>query len=860
MSSNWEHIEELFHATLALETADRSGYLRDQCSSDGELRSEVESLLAAFENSNGFIEEPAVNLAFEVLQTTDYETLAGQTIGPYKILKRLGKGGMGEVYLAEDTRLGRQVALKFLTPAFIDDLWAKEYLINEAKAVAMLDHPNICAVYGIEHLDEHNFIVMQYVEGETLADLIRSGLTIDQILPLARQIASALAEAHTHGIIHRDIKPRNIMVTPSGQVKVLDFGLAKTIMNQAHLSAAESISYLSQAGLVPGTVAYMSPEQLRSEQLDFSSDVFSVGIVLYEMITGANPYARETTAEIISAILTEPAPAFTHLKISPNLSRLVRRCLEKKKEARQQSASELLESLNHVGPITHREILWQRVVKLRFALAAVVMLGLLVAGFWLVSHRWGRVQTIAVLPVVNESGDSRFDYLEDALAESLITKLSRLPRLRVDAVGNVMAYRGRSVEAEIAGRELGVDVVLVERIVKENQGILLNVGLVTTANGSRIWNEQFDIQNSTISDLRAQISAKVAENLKLPLGARDEQLLTTRDTQNEEAFLEYLRARHYWNNRTRENIEKAVDRFKAAIDLDPAFARAHAGLADCYVLMNTPAYGDMPSDQAMALARSESNRALEIDSTLPDAHTALGLVYLKYDWKWNEAEREFKEAIRLDPDYAPAHYWYANLLTVLLRQNEAILQSGEAMRLDTSSLANRANFCRQYYYSRQYDKAVACASEMLKNDPESVAAKYLLGYAYVREGLADKSIEVFQGLPENNRALKLVALGYAYCQANRRAECLKSFSDVKEMMSHNNTLPPSEMAVMYLGMGDGKSALEWLERAYEERSASLIYVSVEPGYDSLRNDQKFMDLTKRMNLPLPTALSSPTNQ
>ncbi len=849
----WQRIETLFHAALPLGAAERAAFLRQECAGNGRIQTEVESLIDAFVNSNGFIDQPAFDLGMEVLQANQTETMSGKTVGSYRVLQCLGKGGMGEVYLAEDTRLERKVGLKFLSPEFVGDNWAKRQLIKEAQAVAILDHPNICPVYGVEEHEGQSFIVMQYVKGETLADIIRDrALPITQVLPLAQQMIGALAEAHSHGIIHRDIKPKNIMVTDGGQVKVLDFGLAKTIQPKHSVESVADTGSELTPGMIPGTIAYMSPEQLRAEKLDYRSDIFSVGIVLHEMVSGKNPFAHNNNAEIISSILTLTPQPLVQLGAGfpRGLDHVVQRCLKQNPDERYQSASELRLDLDNIErgiAVPPRRLPLLNVRTGSLLAAALLLMAVLV---FVNPFRTRYVHTVAVLPITNESGDPRFDYLEDGFAESLIIKLSRLSQLRISALNSVLPYRARVIDSRSVGRALGADTLLVEKIVQDNQSTLLRVDLIETAGGSEIWGEQYDVNANTISDLREEISGKIAVALNVPLGVNEKTLLSSRETQSEPAFLEYLRGRHYWNNRNKENIQKAIEKFKAAIDLDPAFAKAHAGLADCYVLMNTPAYGDMSTEDAMGLAKSEAGKALEIDNTLADAHTSLGLVLLKYDWNWQEAENQFKEAIRLDSDYAPAHYWYSNLLTVTLRQQEAARESALALRLDASSASNRANFCRQSYYAREYEKAAACANEILKDEPDSVSAKYLLGYAYVRLGLNDQAIAVFNRLPDKNRALKLVALGYAYCQASN-PECLKLFADVKEMQAHEPNLPSSEMAVLYLGRNDRKNAIDWLEKAYQQRSASIIYLSVEPGYDTLRSDPKFVELTRRLNLPFP---------
>jgi TolB-like protein len=594
----------------------------------------------------------------------------------------------------------------------------------------------------------------------------------------------------------------------------------------------------------------MSPEQLRAERLDFRSDIFSIGVVLYELISGKRPFARDSDAEVISAILTSQPVPLTHNSenVLPELARIVFKCLEKEQEHRYQSASELLYDLNSFQQDPVKSAQRHRFLGLRLAVVFALLM-ILVAAWSFMYRHWARSYTLAVLPINNESHDASLDYLEDGFAESLINQLSRLPKLRINAFTTVSGYRGSGIQPQQIGRDLGVDSVLMGRIIRQGDSLVLQTNLINTADGSEIWVERYDINQIAIPDLQEKVSEKIASNLELQLGAPEKKSLTARDTKNDEAFQEYLRGRFYWKNRNKDNIQKAIEKFKAAIELDPAFARAYAGLADCYVLMNTSTYGSMPTDEAMNRARAAAKQALEIDNTLPEAHTALGVINLKYDWDWQEAERQFKQAINLNPDYAPAHYWYSNLLTITGRQAEAVAESTIDKHLDPFSPSTRVNSCREFYYGRQYDKAAACFNEILKEDPQNVIAQHALGFVYEQQGMNEEAIRIFENLPDTNRVLKIVALGYSYGRAGRKAEALRVLAEAEEISKHTY-IPPFEFAVIYLGLGDKEHVFVWLEKAYEDRFATLIYLTVDPAFDNIRADPRFGDLARRLNLPL----------
>jgi eukaryotic-like serine/threonine-protein kinase len=848
---HWQEVESLFHAALEMEKEQRHTYLAGACAGKDSVLAEVQSLLAAFENKN-LLDHDAFDMGLAVLQTSIQNSMAGKSIGVYRILTALGKGGMGEVYLADDTRLVRKVALKFLSGELVGDHRAKRQLIKEAQAVAKLDHPNICTVYGIEDDGEHSFIVMQYVEGETLASLVRSrSLEAGGILPLAQQIVSALAEAHAHGIVHRDIKPSNIMVTPSGQAKVLDFGLAKFLWpeREAHGANQDPNSLASSSELIAGTVAYMSPEQLRAEKLDGRSDIFSFGVLLYELIVGKNPFACESDAETISAILTSrprPMGRLAH-GIPPEVTRVTTRCLEKSKELRYQSADELLPDLNR---IQRRGTHWYNTYLLRRAAALTLALVLVIGLAWLfLNLRPNKVQALAVMPMMNETSDSEVEYLSDGLTEGLIGKLSRFSGLRVKPLTTVARYRSGQPDAQQIGKNLTVDAVVIGRVVRQGERLSLQARLIRTTDGQDLWSENYDFSLTGLSFLERDISEKVAVALRVR--PNDDSGVThaaTRWSPDPEALRNYLYGRSFMQKRDALNIKKAISHLEKAVELDPAYARAHASLAECYISLPSPAYGSLKTEDAMFMARAEAMKALEIDEKSSEAHTALGVFKLKYEWKWMEAEKEFQRAILLDPDYATAHFWYSQLLTVLGRMNEAIAESEKARDLDPTSPINDMNVGRAYYFARQYELAIAHLNRILEKNPTDPRALYVLGYVYQQIGMYDKALELFERIYHADKMVGAGPLGFTYGRMGRTEDALRILKELDELSLEKKNVHPHERALIYMGLNDKDNAFKWLEESYAERFASIPYMMTEPLYDNLRSDPRFADFKRRLEL------------
>jgi eukaryotic-like serine/threonine-protein kinase len=847
-ANNWQRVEELFHSALEMDAAERAAFLAAECASDVATRAEVECLLLAFEKDQSFLEEPVFNAGLKAL-SAETASLTGQVIGAYRVERLLGKGGMGEVYLAEDTRLGRLVALKFLTRRLSDDNWACRQLIKEAQAVAQLDHPNICAVHGLEEVDGHSFIVMQYLEGEILLDLITSGgVGAEMILPLAQQMASAVAAAHAHGIIHRDIKPQNMIVTPAGQLKVLDFGLAKVIQVKPGARIADRQSQASRAGLIAGTVAYMSPEQLRAERLDYRSDIFSLGVVIYEVVSGQHPFARGNDAETISAILTASPPQL-HNGLNSRLASIIRKCLEKDKELRYQSVSELLldlQTLKINGKIdSSRHGLKLRLVAALLALA--LFIGLLFA-----MRERATIPTLAVLPFTNAIQDSQIDYLIDGLTESLADELAQQPSLKVKHPTTVSSYKGKQIDPLKAGRDLQVEILLIGRAERQGDQFILKSELVRVADGQRLWVADYDLKKMDTLAIHETIAAAVSAKL----GAVDQEAqergkaaLMYRRKDKSEAFQHYLNGRYLWNKRNQENLERAIEFFRKAIDLDPTYARAYAGLADSYVLLDTVLYGKgkVPTVDAMNMAKAAVKRALEIEPNLPEAHNTLGVIKLKYEWDWPGAEEDFKQTMRINPDYAPAHYWYSNLLVITGRHNEALREGEIAKTLDPFSTSARVNYCRVFYYQRRFDKAGDCLNEVLKETPKQPPAQYVLGFVYQQRGKTAEAIQLFRSLYQEDKRQGVASLGYIYGKAGRKKEAFQALAEANELYK-KGLFPPQEIAIIYLGIGDYDNAFKWLEMAYKDRFPSLTYLITEPALDELRSDPRFIDLAHRLKL------------
>ena len=851
---------------MTVSPEERAGYLDEVCEKDGDVRREVDSLIAAYESGGGLLDENAVTLAMKVLGSEPAHSMVGQEVGPYKILGALGQGGMGAVYLAENRRVNKKVALKFLSSEYITDNWAKRQLIKEAQAVAMLDHPNICAVYDFEEIGEHSFIVMQYIEGQTLSDLIRKKLLKSgQVVTLAHQIANALADAHAHGIIHRDIKPKNIMVTPSEQLKVLDFGLAKTIQKNLE-DATESISHLSRDGLLVGTIAYMSPEQLRGEKLDYRTDIFSLGTVLYEMVCGKNPFAHKTdsksksNAEVISSIMSDEPLSLRQVSINcpKDFDHVVNKCLRKDPADRYQSAAELLIDLDNLQKGIAFPARVTPYSYLRFAAIAAVLLLVVFVAAAIYRSAWGNSgQTLAVLPIACDDVIIPQQCAGPAMTEGLIKTLSHRKGLRVARSQVTPSLFGPQASSpQKVGQELKADIVMFGRITRGEKGPILTIRLERVSDGSKIAEESETLNADKISMLAQWISMKTAFQLQLPMNEDDRNLfnsLAAQQNQSGEAVELYLRGRNYWNKRDGANIQNAIDNFLQAIEKDPLYAKAYAGLADCYVLMNTVRYGT--TKDALTRAEWAAKNALRLDDNLAEAHNAYGTVLMKGKWDFDSAEKEFQKAIILYPDYSPAHLNYSNLLAHSGRAVEALSESKKAMDLEPFSAPAILNHCRLQYYARQFDQADACFDQLRKEYPDFETAKYTHAIVYIALGRVQEATQIYEKIYAKDKRLGGAMLGYCYGLANRRDEANRVLAEMQELQARTGEDLPQELAIIYLGLNDLDHALPLFHRAVRNRYTPALAIFTAPMFDRLRSDSRFAEIAKEVRLPLRLPVS-----
>jgi serine/threonine-protein kinase len=758
---------------------------------------------------------------------------AGTRMGRYTVRSELGTGGMGEVYLAQDTQLDRTVALKVLPADFAKSSERMRRFLQEARAASSLSHPNAAHIYEIGEAEGTAFIAMEYVEGETLGARIISGqLSNQEIADIGMQVADCLEEAHSKGIVHRDIKPSNIMLTSRGQVKVLDFGLAK-VLRPANETISSDIAtqVKTSPGVVMGTIQYMSPEQALGREIDHRSDIFSLGAVLYAMATGRAPFAGSSIGETIDRILNfQPeAMARFNYELSPELERIVRKCIEKDRTHRYQSARDLWNDLRSVsGEAQGKTATTARTVGRRQRVSKAI-------------------DSLAVLPLVNASNDANMEYLSDGITESIINALSQLPRLRVVARSTVFRYKGHEVDAQEVGRELGVRAVLTGRVRHLGDVLMIGTELIDVQNDAHLWGEHYNRKLADIFEVQEEIAREISEKLRVKLTGKAREQLAKRHTENAEAYKLYLKGRFHWNKRTRESLKKGIEYFRRAIEKDSNYALAYTGLADCYNSLSR--FGWLSPDEAMPKAKEAAEKALEIDANLAEAHNSRAFVAENYEWLWSVAEREYKRAIELNPNYATAHQWYGEYLATIGRFEEGLEQLKQAEQLDPLSLIINSDLGLPYFFARQYDRAIEQWQKTVELDPEFWLAHYALALVYEQKGMYSEAIT------ESKRALNLFSdgpwvlagLGHIYALSGKRDEAYQILDELMER-AKKSYISPFDLALIHAGLGEKDEAITWLEKAYEERNQWLTWLKVEPRLDALRTDPRFIDLVRRVGL------------
>jgi serine/threonine-protein kinase len=788
-----------------------------------------------------------------------------ETVAQYRIIKKLGAGGMGEVFLAEDTLLNRRVAIKFLSSRKTADEVAIKRLIREARAAARLEHPNICAIHEVRNDESGNYIVMQYVEGESLdAVLSKRKFEISEVLSIGIQLANALTEAHAGNVVHRDIKPQNIMINTRHQVKVLDFGLAKIEQApQSDLVNASTLSLLTNPNVIIGTPSYMSPEHMQPEDMDSRSDIFSVGIVLYEMIAGKHPFLRKTTPSTISAILTSQPPDLVNYRkgIPPGLNRIVGKCLEKDKARRYQTAAELSNDLLALSrgvelgasAVGHRS----RLV-VNYSLLALLILAVVLAGVYLIRGLRSRavpttltpsqppvIDSVAILPFTCEGTDVDLKYLCDGITESLINKLSSIPHLRVSARTSILRYKDRDADALSAGRELNVKSVVTGKLTKQGDELKLQIDLIDVAAGSQLWGHAYNQKVSSVILIQDDICAQVAQNLRLQLSSNELDRLTKHYTENTEAYMLYVRGRFFWNRRTVEDLKKAVESFAAAIKVDPDYALAYTGLADTYLIQTR--WGVGPPRELLPRAKEAAERAIALDAQLAEAHTSLASIKAEYDWDWPVIEREHRRAIELNPNYPTAHNFFAWYLMAMGRFDEAKAEMKRALESDPGSLGITASMGLPYYYSGDPDKAIEQYRKCLDMDSGFILGRWYLGMAYEQKGMYDEAIAEWNRIKLTDTSPELLAnLAYSYALSGRKAEALESLAQLRNL-SRDRYVSPFQVGLVYFGLGDLNVAFTYFEKAYNDRALPFT-LNVDPRFRSIRTDPRFLRLLKYLHL------------
>ena len=825
-------------------------------------------------------------------------------LGRYLIQGLIGKGGMGEVYLAEDSNLKRPVAIKLLPAELIEAPLRLKRFEREAHSASSLNHPNILTIYEIGEIDGQRFIASEYVEGENLRQrMTRERMSLKEVLHTIIQVASALAAAERAGIVHRDIKPENIMLRKDGYVKVLDFGLAKLVSKtpddrwKGIAAEAKTITMTDTApGIVLGTVSYMSPEQARGRDVDARSDIWSLGVVLYEMLSGNMPFAGETSNDVIAAILKTEPPPLPHLSpdLDPDLNDIVTRMLSKEQEKRYQSCYELLTDLEalkqklessskgewpvvpgldrDVGTV-RREVVHSepapehlttgastsppfsrsgylsRIKRYRLTatLVLIVLAIVLVAGAYFYSPvaRSEKIASVAVLPFVNESGDEKLDYLADGLSEYVRDRLSELPQLKVTARSSSFRYKSPNPDPHEVGGALGVQALVLGRVLQQGDNLHVRVELVNARDKTQMWGEQYTVSTGDIQRMQTDITRKISDKLRPELSSEEQKRATTNFTDDRQAYHLYLEGRFYSNKLTEADLKKSIEYFNQAIAKDPNYALAYAGMANSYLVLGA---NHQSPQETYPKAKLFSEKALKIDPTLAEAHYAMAATNYYYDWNFPEAEKELTRTQELNPNYAPAYILRSNIRLVKGQANEAIGEIRKALELDPFSLLFNNKLSSAYYFARDYKRSLDQLKKTLELEPNASFLHSDIGVVYAQLGMFEEALAECQKgiILQEESPGALASLGLTYALWGKRKEALWVIETLNKV-AEKRYVQPYFIASLYAALGDSEKAMDWLEKASSER-AFVIYLGIDPIFDKYRSHPRYKAIIERLQL------------
>jgi serine/threonine protein kinase/tetratricopeptide (TPR) repeat protein len=869
----WRLVEQLYHTALKQEKNERASFLEQASLGDLALREEVESLLACQEKAGDFIESPALEVAAQLLTKEEIEEhgpkplAVGRLISHYRIIEQIGAGGMGEVYRAHDPRLGRDVAIKVLPQGIVADQDRLRRFEQEARAAAALNHPNIVAIYDVGTWEYGTpYVVSELLQGETLRERLRKGpLAVRKAIEFSSQIALGLAAAHDKGIVHRDLKPENLFLTNDGQIKILDFGLAKLLPEPAPVADGATATQVTTT-TAKGTVGYMSPEQVRGQDLDQRTDIFSLGAVIYEMLCAQRAFQGATSADAISAILSRDPPELTagNQAIPPVLSGIVRRSLEKNPNDRFQSARDLAFALGAVSEASgERTTSSPRKKSLKWRIALLALVPVLAAGvFWVWnSARFrnvfragdgsGTVQSLAVLPLENVSGNQD-EYFADGMTDELITQLGRLKDVRVISRTSVMGFKAtRKPSAEI-GRALHVDALVEGSVLRQGERVRITAQLVDAASDRQLWAQSYEGNVSDVLRLQNEVARAVTDEIKIELNPEEkEDIETPQRATTPEAYDAYLHGIYLAARLTPDDLKKAFEYFNQSIAKDPTFAPAYAGLAEAYSW--ALGLSVLPAQDVLPKAESAADKALELDPRLGKAHHALAWAKYARHWDFVGAEREFQRAIELTPNNSTAHLWYGMFLAQRKRTNESLREMERARQLDPLAPIVNSLAMTPLLTSRQYDRVVEEANLALKTDPNDGIVLWILTSAYEQKGDLAKAIDteekqaIIFGQDPQRAHQEFSALRKEYSVHGDRGYWLAR----KKSQSANSLTDPVGSAIIAGRLGETDAMFADLEEAFRQHSVELLYwIQTEPAFDDVRGDPRFKDLLRRMGLPL----------